>query len=266
MQSRAVSLVSTVSVLVVATIVLFASSRAAAQPSPGAARPHVAAHEVESLEQALSSLAAVNEPSVGGSIAGILVDGMVIAAGALLVLDGSDAEDDNTQLARGVGGALLMGLGASSMAMGLRRFDYDTTDTRRLARFRTIAARGPIPPLAFARFEGELIMQADLARVSRLSNGVGGLGLAVGGAGALTLGLAADNAGSRARVFMGVLGGAYLLTGLWAGILSLTSETEVESIVRAYIERRLRKLRAAQSARRPILAPSGLGLSLQVAF
>ncbi|HMI92875.1 MAG TPA: hypothetical protein VK509_15980 [Polyangiales bacterium] len=260
-----------IALLLIAGVCAHASAQAvpAATPAPAAQRivpAQVAAHDLAKLDSALATLAELSESSPAAGVVSIIGGGILIAGGAYFALQGSESESDGDQAARGIASAVVLGLGGASVAVGIRRMDYLSTDGRRLARFRAAVARGGMDAITFARFEGGLLAEGEIARQNRLAGGVAQLGLSVGGAGALTIAIAAQDIGDDARLGLGVLGGIYLVYGLWQGVVALTVESRVEQIVRQYTQTHAPASPTTEVALSPTVAPSGLGLALHGAF
>jgi hypothetical protein len=261
--------VLTVLVLLIASEQGLAQPVASAKPRPPqAARqyPRVAAHEIARLDAALSALAERNESTPLGGLGTILTGGLLVAGGVYFALEDPDSKDRGEQWLHGGVSGLLLALGGASVVLGVGALGSESIDAQRLVSFRATAARGGMDVVAFARFEGALISEWQIARANRVTGGFASLGVAAGGAGGIALALAAQDAGDSTRTSVGVLGGIYLLYGLWQGIAALTTESEVEAIVRRYTERPASVPRPRPIALSPTVAPAGLGFTLRASF
>lgn len=226
----------------------------------------VAPHEVKRLDKALDALA--GQYSGAGSVSSILVGGGLIAGGAYLTLhdtrdDGGD-DLDLPQYFHGAGAGMLIGTGGALLVASILNWDRESIDAHRLARFRAADARGAMEVSTFARFEGDFLAQRALARSSREAGGRVAIGFAIGGGGALALAIGATKVDDDIRFGLGAIGTSWLIYGLWQGLVLLNSESEVEKLVREYVEdrQRVRKLRRARVALLPAASRDGVGLTL----
>jgi hypothetical protein len=238
------------------------ASGADAQPPHAAAQraAQVSTDEIAHLDRAMQQLVDLQQNGALRGTVGVLFGGTFIAVGAYTMF-GDDSLGHGA--GRAIAAAVLIGLGGVYTANGVRAFDSASTDQRRLERFHAAEAKGAIDDLTFARFEGGLFAEAEVARQLRLQSGVGYIGMTAAGAGVLALSLAAPDYNDDARLWGSVVGGFYLAYGLWQSIALLSSESAVEHIVREYAHPAPHAKSALALHVSPLLAPRAYGLQLR---
>lgn len=243
--------------------IAWASASASAQTT----NARVAPHEMKRLEQVLRAVA---QPSEGSTFRGVMnvASGAVFTASGVLIALHAGGTSEPLEIEpylRGLGAATLIIVGSGMAISQFAAFGRESTDALRVARFRALAARGPMDPITFARFEGALLAEAQNARASRVASIPGNFAAAFGSAAVLALGIAAEDLDEDTRIALGVMGGFGLAGGVIDGISALSTESEYERIVRAYVEDRtqVRKARARRVALLPSVSRNGAGLVLR---
>ena len=207
------------------------TARGSAQ-AVGPAEGFVDARRIDRLEASIAELAS-SDGMVRrfGSVGGFVLGGGLIAGGILI------AADDDGWGGRGraaVSGAA-WAAGASMIVAGLYRLLTQTPAEDRLERWAELRRSGKLDVFEFARFEGELAVEAELARFNRRLAAYGSFGLVGAGGGLIALGASSeldDDASSDAYVLGSVLAGV----GLVQSIALLMIDTPAERAFRHYKE------------------------------
>ncbi len=162
---------------------------------------------------------------------------LVTAAGAIEVGLGSylvlSQDDSGRSSSRAAWGTLFLTVGALGLATGIYSIAIVPRAATRLSRWAERRAAGPMDELTLARFEGELAAEARFACQQRVANGVGGIGIATGGA-ALAAFTAVSGVEDGARNFGYVMGGVFAAAGTAMALATLLSESAAERAWRLY--------------------------------
>jgi hypothetical protein len=212
----------------------------AAAPIPVAPVPQYGAPVVDAelwarsqnLERTMEKLAVQNSPSTGASIVRLLTGAAWVGLGALFAFGDEEFAGDGISRVAGVTGAVI--LGVPSLVAGIRGLSGVTsTDEDRLARYRSERAAGPPSVIQLAHYEGELRADAEISRKQRISGGYHAVGSAA--AGGVMIGFAAaSDLPDNARVLGGILGGIFLVAGVWDAVANFTGESNNEREWRLY--------------------------------
>jgi hypothetical protein len=190
--------------LALATVAPIARAQTAAV---GPAERFVEASRIDRLEASIAELAAADMLIRRfGSIGGFVLGGGLIAGGVLVAVED---EGWGTRGRAAVSGAA-WAAGASLVAIALYRILTHSPGEERLARWSALRHGGKLDVFEFARFEGELAAEAQLARFNRSLSAVGSFGLLAAGGGLIALG-ASDELGDDGS-------DAYILGSVLAGV------------------------------------------------
>jgi hypothetical protein len=188
----------------------------------------------------------------------LLAGGLEIAGGVVTAFPPSSIQ---RHLQLGLIPPVLLALGSASVVAGIYALSATTTDEERYARWRALNA---VDERTLARFEGELAAEAQLCRRLRIAQGVASIGVAVGGAAILAI-TPFTKLRSDAAEIAYLLGGTYVLLGVWQAITQLAGESANEVAYHRY--QTGVDTDAAKALRLyPVLATSGAGASLAGAF
>jgi hypothetical protein len=218
------------------------------------------APRVEHMNEWLAELSRQGAHShIGGGLFGLLLGGVSIAGGMFVAFE-RDASND---LARGVSGGILIGVGTIYVTSAIYSFTAPpTTDELRYARWHALRS---VDDPTLARFEGELAAEAAVGRQLRLRSGVESIGLAAGGAVLLTVTPLSRMHGDAAGVAY-VVGAFDVAVGTLTAILSLAGESPNETAYRLYQEGKSPEHASNKLAVTPVLARTGAGIGIAGTF
>jgi hypothetical protein len=181
---------------------------AAAAPTLGPAERWVDVRRVDRLEASLVELAHTDSIiRQWGFVGALIVGGALIAGGVLVGVD----EKDWGGKGRAALSVAAWASGASLIGAGIYRAFSRTPAEDRLERWSALRQNKKLDVFEFARIEGELANEAELARFNRRLAAFSSFGLVAGGAG--LIGFAASSEFDGA-----VEDDAYILGGVLAGV------------------------------------------------
>jgi hypothetical protein len=205
----------------------------AERTEPGPAQRFVEARRVDRLEASIAELAYAEKLGRRwGGVASVVLGGALIVVGVLIAVE--DEGGWGTRGRAAVSGGI-WAAGAASIGSALYRWSCETPAERRLARWSEQRSDGKLDLFEFARFEGELASEAELAGQGRGLSAVGGFALIAGGAGMIALGASGeigDDAATSAYIWGGVLAGL----GVIQSVSLFLVDTPAERAWRHYSE------------------------------
>jgi hypothetical protein len=190
-----------------------------------------------------------------GAIWGLVEATVILSGGALVAFTG---ETSRNATERPILTGLLLGIGASLFASSLRSFGCNSTDVRRYERWQKSPS---VDGRTLARFESELVTEAEFARMSRVSSGVANIGMAVGGALLVGLTPLAKLDGDAATMSY-AFGGGLALVGTLGAIFALSGESLNERVYRVYQSAEPIEQASLRWYLLPVLTPHGGGAGL----
>jgi hypothetical protein len=223
---------------------------------PSSAVPDPAlAMRVEHMNEWLATLSRLDRRSQRTAAAFTLAAGAVGAA--VGVWFASDREPSHDSVDRGAAIALVELAAAIELTSGVYQLTWaQSRGELRYARWRALPS---VDALTLAHFEGELEAEAAIGRQYRLEAAVGGVGLALGGAGLLAL---TPFFGGVVSILAYALGGAQVAVGVWRAITQFTGESGAERALRLYREGRSPEHMTAEITVVPWLARGAVGLRI----
>jgi hypothetical protein len=181
---------------------------AAAAPTLGPAERWVDARRVDRLEASLVELAHADSIiRQWGFVGALIVGGALIAAGVLVGVD----EKEWGGKGRAAVSVAAWAAGASLIGAGIYRAFSRTPSEDRLERWSALRQNKKLDIFEFARIEGELANEAEMARFNRRLAAFSSFGLVAGGAGLIGLAASSELDGSVEK-------DAYILGGVVAGV------------------------------------------------
>lgn len=246
-----------------ALVVLLATSTfcssAFAQPTE-AAPPAPLERRADRMAGTLTRLADADRWSAGDTVLSLSAGALLMGFGTYFAFSRERQEGQGTS--RGFAVALSVLAGSSLFARGVYSLGGVTTysETRLLA-FNRSRAQGQLNEVALARLEGQLELEANVARAHRHWSAVSSFGGAAAGAGLMVLG-ATSRLRGPARDVMYYEGGGLFAVETALGIWELCHESLREREWRAYQSAEAPRTSALQLQLAPLLAPHVAALSV----
>lgn len=212
------------------------------------------------MAASLARLAEANRWSTGDTVLSLSAGAALMGFGTYFAFSREPQEGNGTS--RGFAVALSVLAGSSLFARGVYSLGGVSSESEaRLSRFNHARAQGSLTEIELARFEGQLELEAALARSKRRWTAVSSIGGAAAGAGLLVLGATSELRGPARHVMYYEGGGLFAVETAFA-IYALSSESVAEQEWRAYRAKAAPQIASLQLQVAPVLAPQLAGLSV----
>ena len=244
-------------VVLLATLTLHSSAFAQAEP----AASNVSPERADRMAASLTRLADANRWSAWDTTLSLGAGAALMGFGTYFAFSRESQEGNGSS--RGFAVALSVLAGSSLFARGVYSLGGVSTESEaRLLRFNQKRTQGALNEVELARFEGQLELEAALARSKRRWSAVSSIGGAAAGAGLIVLG-ATSRLRGPAREVMYYEGGGLFAVETALAIYELSRESLGEREWRAYqADQAPPRAASLRLQLAPVLAPHVAALSL----